>query len=351
MARLSLDQVRDGVLTDPSIYPQNFDLNREAMLFIRMTRGAFESASFLDDRILTPQSDMRWVRFAELAPWMQGAAPSRPLHFIFHAGHVGSTLISRLLDKAGGVLSLREPLALRSLANAADDAGAPYSLVSVAQVEILLRWCLALWARGDADTKAVVLKATSSAQRLAPALLHAAPNARAITMNLKLEPYLATLLSGENSYLDLRGHGPERYRRLTRLAAPPPAPLQAMSPGEMAAMAWLVETLTQLQTQRANAARVLALDFDTFLSAPADAMRSVCAHFGVEVSDAFIESVPKSPVLQRYSKAPEHAFTPEHRAQLLAQSRALHAGEIRKGLAWVDAMAQRVPAVASALSA
>jgi hypothetical protein len=351
MARLSLEQVREGLLGDPSIYPQNLELTREAILFLRVDRKTFDTASFLDDRILTPQSEVRWVALKEIAPLLSGAAQTRPLHFIFHSGHVGSTLISRLLDEAGGVLSLREPLALRALAGAADDAGAPHALVTPPQIETLLRWFTLLWARGYPDTKSVVLKATSSAERLAPALLSAAPNARALTMNLRAEPYVATLLSGENSYLDLRGHGPERYRRLTRLAAPPPTPLYAMSPGEMAALAWLSETLTQRHAQRAFGERVLALDFDAFLNDPGGAMRSVCAHFGVNVSDAFLANVPNSPVLQRYSKAPEHAFTAALRAQILAQSRAVNGAEIRKGLAWLDAMAQRAPTAAAALSA
>lgn len=351
MALLPLEQVRDGLLRDPTIYPQNLNLAREAVLFLRMGRPALTAASFLDDRILTPQSEGRWVRFAELAPWMEGAASAKPLHFIFHAGHVGSTLVSRLLDEAGGVLGLREPLPLRVLAEAADEAGAPHALVSAAQFETLLRWFTILWPRGDADTKAVVLKATSSAQRLAPALLQQAPQARAITMNLGAEPYLATLLAGENSYLDLRGHGPERYQRLARLAAPPPAPLSAMSVGETAALTWLVEALTQAELKQAFGDRVLRLDFDAFLSDPAASMRSVCAHFGLAPGEHYFAGVASSPVMQRYSKAPEHAYTPAFRAQILAQSRDINAVEIRKGMDWLEAFARRSPAAARALSA
>jgi hypothetical protein len=351
MALLSLEQVRDGLLGDPSIYPQNLHLAREAILFLRVDRPALSAASFLDDRILTPQAQGRWVRFGELAPWMEGASPRLPLHFIFHAGHVGSTLVSRLLDEAGGVHSLREPMTLRVLAEAVDDAGAPDALASTGQVESLLHWFSVLWSRGYADTKAVVLKATSSAQRLAPVLLKHAPNARAITMNLKPEPYLATLLSGENSYIDLRGHGPERYRRLARLAAPPPTPLSAMSLGEIAALTWLVEALTQSEAQRAFGARILPLDFDAFLNDPTAAMRGVCAHLGLAPAETFFAAVPDSSVLQRYSKAPDRAYTPAFRAQLLAQSRQLNADEIRKGMSWLEAFAQHSPAAAHALSA
>jgi hypothetical protein len=351
MALLPLERVRGGLLSDPSVYPQTLDLAREAILFLRLNRDALQSASFLDDRILTPQLDGRWVRLTELAPWMEGAHPPRPLHFIFHAGHVGSTLISRLLEEAGGVLGLREPLALRVLADAADQAAAPHALASGAQIEMLLRWFAVLWSRGYADTKTVVLKANSSAGRLAPALLALTPAARAIYVNLKAEPYLATLLSGENSYLDLRGHGGERYKRLARLAGPPATPLHAMSLGEIAALTWLVETLTQCDAQRVHGNRVLPLDFDAFLAEPAAVLRSVCTHFDMAAPEQFYAGARHSRALQRYSKAPERPYTPEFRSQLLAQSRAGNAAEIRKGLTWLEAYAQRSPAVASALSA
>jgi hypothetical protein len=351
MALLSLEQVRTNLLGDPSLYPQNLDFGREAVLFLRLSRQAFEAASFLDDRILTPQTEGRWVRFGELAPWMENATPAGPLHFIFHAGHVGSTLLSRLLDETGGVLSLREPLSLRALAEAADHAGAPHALAGLAQLDTVLRWFCVFWARPYADSQAVVLKATSSAVRLAPKLLAHLPAARAITMNLRPEPYLATLLAGENSPLDLRGHGPERYQRLTRLAGQPPAPLHAMSLGEIAALTWLAETLTQAEARRQFGERVLPVDFDAFLEDPGGITRAVCTHFGLTAPDAFFANAPSSAVLQRYSKAPDQPYTPDLRAQVLAQSRALNAAEIRKGLMWLDAFAQRSPAAASALSA
>jgi len=343
MALLPLEQVRDGLPGDPTIFPQNLDFAREAILFLRLDRRAFADASFLDDRILTPQSQGRWVRFPELAPWMERAAPRRPLHFIFHAGHVGSTLVSRLLDGAGA-LGLREPLALRVLAEAADDPARG------AQTENLLRWFTMLWSRGFPDTQAVVLKATSSAQRLAPSLLECAPNARAVAMNLKAEPYLATLLAGENSHIDLNGHGPERYQRLTRLAGAPAAPLASMRLGEIAALTWLVETLTQTDAKEKFGERVLPIDFDDFLGDPSNEIRRVCAHFGLSPPEPYFTAAANSPVLQRYSKAPEHAYSPALRAQILAQSRITNAAEIRNGMAWLEAFARRSPAAGAALS-
>ena len=352
MAILPLDQVRAGLLTDPAIYPQNLDLGREAVLFLRMSPAAYQAASFLDDRILTPQSDGRWLFFSELEPLMAQAQPApAPLHFIFHSGHVGSTLISRLIENAGGTLSLREPLALRVLAAANDDRGESYALLSPARLDQLIQWHLAFWRRGFADTRAVVLKATSSAGRLARTLLNASPDSRALYLNLAAEPYLATLLAGENSYLDLRGMGPERIKRLAALGAPSPTPLHAMSLGELAALTWAAETLTQAQTLSSAGARVLPLDFDAFLRDPVESTRRIFTHFGLEAPEGFFAQIPQSDVFTRYSKAPEHAYTPHLRAEILNQSRARNAEEIRKGLAWLERAAAQAPALARLISA
>jgi hypothetical protein len=347
MAILPLEQIRDGVGDDPSIFPQNLDLARERILFVRLSREDFRAASFLDDRILTAQSEGRWVGFEEVAPLVEGVRPSAPLHFIFHTGHVGSTLLSRLLDDAEGVLGLREPVGLRVLASAFDAAGqAPAE-----PLQTLLDWHLRLWARGYRDTKAVVLKATSSAARLHPRLLHALAQARAIYLNLRAEPFLATLLAGENSHLDLRGHGPERVKRLAAMGARLETGFDAMSLGELAAMTWAAETLTQKEAERAFATRVLSLDFDALLSAPGETLRRACAHFDLQAPETFFANAGDSPTLKRYAKAPEHIYTPELRGEILAHSRVRNAREIAKGLAWLERLAQAHAPAGDILSA
>ncbi len=81
------------------------DFFGQRALFLRFTASEYRQASFLDDRILTPAAQGMWARFQDVTAALAGAAPARPLHFIFHAGHVGSTLVSRLLENAPGVLA------------------------------------------------------------------------------------------------------------------------------------------------------------------------------------------------------------------------------------------------------
>src|SRR4029077_2811820 len=99
-----------------------------------------------------------------------------------------------------------------------------------------------------------------TAERLGSKLLSQRGHSKAVTLNVKAETYLATMLAAENSAVDLNAHGPERFHRLGRLLnAPPPRPSNL---GELAAMSWLVERLTQDNLFHAFEERVLPLDFD-----------------------------------------------------------------------------------------
>lgn len=333
------------------LYPMKLDLVRGRVLQIEMDEAAFRSASFLDDRILTPATRFGLIPLQELLRSAATQPGACPLHFIFHTGHVGSTLVSRLLDETGRVLSLREPLPLRTLASAQDalrdGATAP---LSQAQFDAIVTMCLHLWRRGFATTEAVVVKATSACARLAPSLLDAVPEARAIYLNLRAETWLATLLAGENSPIDLRGHAQERLRRLSLYLQSPLPPLEALSLGELAALSWLTETSTQLALLAGWTDRVLAIDFDVFLSDVVEQMQRTLAHFNLPQDAAFLAQISRSPVLTRYSKAPEHPYDPGLRAAVLHDSRRRNREEIAKGLRMLEQLARSEPKVGALLA-
>ena len=332
--------------SSPDAYPQKIDLYSWMVLVVGLDPAGYRAASFLDDRVLGPSTQGAWLPVADAIEASYRVAHARPLHFIFHTGHVGSTLVSRLLDETGEVLSLREPLPLRTLADAHDLQGRPDSLLSAAQFELVLGAFMRLWSRGYDSTRSVVVKATSSAGRLAAPILAANDGVRAIYMNLRAEPYLATLLAGQNSPTDLRGHGPERMRRLQARVAVPLAPLHTLSIGELAALSWVAESWMQREAAARFADRVITLDFDQFLARIVDSLSRILDHFGLSPDPQYLATIGRSAVLGRYSKAPEHAYTPGLRAEVLRDSRRHNAEEIRKGMAWLERFAQADPAVA-----
>ncbi len=333
----------------PDIYPQKLDLVRGLVLAIEMHAPDYRAASFLDDRILMPSTKGVWLSQLRAAGAAARVTDPRPLHFVFHTGHVGSTLVSRLLDETGIVLPLREPLPLRSLAEAHDALGRSESLLSESDFRDALEMMMRLWTRGYDWTRAVVLKATSSAGRIAIPLLEARPGSRAICLNLAAEPYVATLLAGRNSADDLRGHAAGRMIRLQALCTGPPNPLHGYSPGELAALGWLVETASQWQVAQRLPRRVLAVDFEAFLADVTDGITRILDHFGLPLDDAHRAAVAASPVLRRYSKAPERAYTSTDRDAALRASRRDNAAEIGRALAWLERLGRSEPQIASVL--
>lgn len=324
-----------------------FDLTRNAALLIDIGAPTLRSASFLDDRVLQPTMKGAWIALGRVLRQTESIASGLPLHFIFHTGHVGSTLVSRLLDEAQTVLPLREPAALRLLADTFDRLDRVDSLIGEQEFGLLTAALVRLWRRGDAASQAVVLKATSSAGRMAPRLLAQTEGSRAIYLNLRAEPYIATLVAGENAETDLRGHGPERLRRLEAYGAIGLRPLHALSKGELAAASWLAETWSQQQTLDAHQARVLAVDFDALLGDVTGHIERIVEHCGLPHEPSYLGKVGASPSLKRYAKAPEHAYSPALRAQILNDARRLHAEEIRKGLTWLDTLGAANAAVAA----
>jgi hypothetical protein len=332
----------------PDVYLQKVDLARDAALLVQLSEGAYRAASFLDDRILAPDTQGGWASIASVRAAAQAIGERKPLHFIFHTGHVGSTLLSRLLEESGCVLSLREPLPLRTLADAHDVLQQPESLLNTRDFDALEHVLLKVWSRGYPGTHTVVLKATSSACRIAPHLLERHPSAHAVYLNLAAEPYLATLLAGKNSGIDLRGHGPVRIRQLQARLATSLAPLHELSIGELAALSWLVETWNQHDAVRLGA-RVLALDFDELLGDVEAAVSRVAAHFQLPTQSRWLTGIARSPVLTRYSKSPDFEYSPQVRRELLRQSRQNNATQIAAGLRWLETLARAQPAVAAVL--
>jgi hypothetical protein len=345
------DELLAQVSASPDAYPQKIDLVGLAVLLVQFSPGAYRAASFLDDRILGVATKGAWLPLERIAGAARGVVGAKPLHFIFHTGHVGSTLVTRLLDETGMVLSLREPLPLRTLAEAHDALGRAESLLSEGQFSEILDLFLRLWSRGYDSTSTVVIKATSSAGRLAAPILAGAAAARAIYLNMRPEPYLATLLAGANSPLDLRGHGPERIRRLQARRGVPVSPLHALSLGELAAMSWLVESWTQRDAALRWAGRVLPVDFEAFLADVEDGIRRVAAHFELSLDDRQISAVAGGVAMARYSKAPEYAYSAALRAQILDDARRNHRDEIRKGMAWLERMAREDSAASAVVNA
>src|SRR5580700_6897749 len=112
-----MDLAGSALRASPDLYPLAYDEGQDAVGFVRLSRARYEAASLLDQRIAAPGDEGGWAPFGVVR------AAAGPLvgesDFIFHIGHVGSTLLARLLGLSPRIFSLREPGALRTFAQLA----------------------------------------------------------------------------------------------------------------------------------------------------------------------------------------------------------------------------------------
>jgi hypothetical protein len=308
----------------------------DAVRLVHLDEPAYRSASFLDQRLLTlgyPQGECSVPVLAAAAARLR----SRP-HWIFHTGHVGSTLISRLVGAHAGFFSLREPLLLRAVS-----AQAPAARTAALAV------ALALMGRTWRAQQRAVVKVTSFVSELAESILAGPDRPAAIFMFAQPHAYLQSIFAVPVSRVENRQLTAARVQRLAqRLGAGEWRP-DLRSEGECIAMSWLCEmTVLHLAAARCED-RVLWTDFDDFLAAPAPALLGVFRALGVDPAVPEIEAIIGGPLMHQYSKAPEHPYNAELRRSLLLAADHEHAGEIRCGMAWLHRVGAHQPTVAAVL--
>jgi hypothetical protein len=343
-----MDALAQSLARSPELFPHALDVRTDAIGFIRLSRADYEIASFLDERIVTPHSVRRTLPWSEVERAVAAAALGERCHFIFHIGHVGSTLLSRLLGSQPGVQALREPAILRTLAQIRGEPAIERQAWGSDGFEERLAALLKLWSRTFDPADRAVVKATSFVSELACELLARPSRSRAILMYVSAESYLATILGGANAPQEARILAPDRLKRLQRRLG---ETIVAPGIGEIVAMSWACEMTALLKASDSAGERALLLDFDTFLAEPASMLAQAARHLGLRAHDEDIRSSIEGPGMRRYSKAPEYAYDAALRRDVLNQARATSGAEIKRGLSWLEALARRHASVEEALGA
>jgi hypothetical protein len=316
----------------PEWFPFELDPATDRVALLRLSEADYKAASFLDQRVLRPDSEIRQTDWAALA---MPAAARRDADYIFHIGNVGSTLISRLLGELDAVFALREPLLLRTFAQAPP---------SDERFDTLA----ALLSRTFRPDQRANIKATSFTSEIADRLIR--PGSRALFLYATPDHYLENILAGENSWQTLQALSPTRLARLQNRCPGLTADPGRMHDGLKAALGWACEmTSLERAADRLPSGTVLWMDFDLFLTDPARHLSAIAAHFGYRADPAQIQAICEGPLMGRYSKALDHEYSPALRRQILADARQRHAPAIRDALNWLDGLQSRYPAAARAI--
>ena len=322
----------DEIVRDAGWLVQALDPASGMVRVVKMDAAAYRDAGFLDDRML------QQPHFAGIVPWasLAGAIPAdarTDARWIFHIGHVGSTLVARLLGELDGVLSVREPRILRDVATLPEERRAEF----VGPLQRLL-------SRTFSDEQVALVKATSFVSEIAPELVP--PEERALFMYASPSAYIASILAGENSMKELSALAPSRAERMaSRVSLPEPR-----SAAEAAAVAWACEmTALEDAADLLENRHVAWADFDAMLDDMTNALARVATLFGFDAPADRIHAVATGPLMRRYSKALEYDYSPGLRRELIDEAGAAHRADIDSALAMLDGAAEKSPLLARAL--
>ncbi|TNE42973.1 MAG: hypothetical protein EP341_11625, partial [Sphingomonadales bacterium] len=213
------------------------DVGGNRVLLVQLSEQEYREASFLDNRLLQQQRPMQWVDWAQITQ-VEKQLPHNA-QFIFHIGHVGSTLVSRLLGEAGDTLSLREPQILRQFAELKPLDGKPHSEWQPGEFGKRLDGAIHWLSRTFAPNQRSLVKATSFVSEIADDVL--SNGRKSIFLTLKPERYIQTILAGENSRLELSALSSARLMRLNHRLETTPINLWELDEAKRAAMAWATE--------------------------------------------------------------------------------------------------------------
>lgn len=336
---MNLDGWRERLCATPEIFPLDIDPITDTVDLRILPPVEYERASFLDARLKIPSAGR--AGFADLAAAAESLTADSD--FIFHVGHVGSTLLSRLLGVHPGVFSVREPQALRTLVQA-DLSETPWNGGQLdRRLDILNRLYARTWTPGER----AIVKATSLVSEFSARLLARNAKTRAILMTTDVEVYIATILGGPNSRVELANASPGRLARLHRRLGTSAWRFEALSEGERAAMSWSTEMAALAAAAHARPDQTLWVDFEAFLATPDAELSRILTFLELPSSSGQIDQILQSGYLERYSKAPEYAYGQELRREVLNASRREHGIEIRRGRQWLDRAAADWPALAT----
>jgi hypothetical protein len=336
-----------ALAASPRWFPHLLDPVHDRLLLVAKDEEEYRAASFLDDRSL------RQDRARQVAEWRDVAvamarSPRRDAHYIFHVGHVGSTLLSRLLGELPGIFALREPQILRTIAELLGERERAESVWDPQALPERIDTVTAMLSRTFRPEQRALIKATSFVSDFAADLVP--PGSRALLLYSRPERYIETILAGDNSRQDMRMNGGERLRRLHRRIGEQRWQRWTMREGELVGMAWATE-MTAL-TAAAEALpddATMWVEFDHFLSAPAATLVQIAGFFGQGLTTTEADRLVEGPLMTRYSKAPEYTYGPDLRRQLLAQARQEHSAALADALAWLDTAGVAVPKIGRSL--
>ena len=329
--------VQKAMLDSPALFLRDVDPVRGRAIFTPMNEASYRASPFLDNRIVRAAERDLVADLDDLIELAAAGQTEPPLiHYLFHMGHCGSTLISRILGERPCYLSLREPPLLMGLSRSLRALGRPGFPLSRKRWEALKELSLLMLGKTWRSDQTAVVKPTSHAGNLIPELMHHTGRERAVLLYVDLATYLATMLRPHTRRETRLFARDFRMKEFLDLSGLDPATSSDYSETKLIALTWLLHAreMTIALEDSALAGRCLPVHFDDFLADPLTAISGICDFLGSPMPAAERESVLGGSWLSRSAKNPSEPYDTRARDRELATLRAEHAEELQAGMAW-----------------
>jgi hypothetical protein len=327
-----------SLLKDPALLLRGLDLKAGQATLTPMTAAEYAAAERLDGAIETAGPD-ETVPLEALDQAVIAPNPGRrSLHFIFQKGNCGAALFSRILGEVDGLFSLREPAVLDMLGRAARRIGRDPD----APDERAWRWAntvnLTMMARTWKDDEHALVAAPAHCTEIMRGMLGWSPQCRALLLYVDIERFIAAALHDDlwpAMERDVAALYHDDFRMIARDEAPP---LVEMSRAQRAAAAWLVHgcEYRRMVNDEAFQGRAMAVDFDTVLTAPGQALMQICAFLEKPLEPAVAAFLTEeNGPMHQFARRGHPVFGP-NRKTALDGVRCANAAEIDAALAWAE---------------
>lgn len=326
------------IATSPAWFLRDIDPIADKAVLSPMDESSYRDSIFLDNRIIRAAArDLSVDLDALLKLAARAGMARRPVHYLFHIGHCGSTLLSRLLGECNGLMALREPPVLMGLSRSLRRLQEPGFPIKSDRWEALLELSLCCLGRTWRTDQTALVKPTSHAGNLIPRLLTFTGEERAVMLYVGLETFLTTMLRPQMRRETMLFARDFRIADFNSLMPGSPASIDDFGSGQLAAMSWLLHAreMAAALSDPSMGCRIKTLDFDRFLASPETMLSEVCDFLGQHPGpDTLSDLLARH--LGHSAKDPDRPFDAGLRQQELSAARKTHAADIETGLAWAE---------------
>ena len=322
----------DALFHDPDMYLLEF--TEQQALFILMTRENYSRSVFTDrQRIAPAQPAGRGINLDSLLERSDSESVLRPLRFIFHLAHGGSTLLARALDSPGHSLVIREPSSLRQLA--IERLATHPMLFNQEHWMRRLRLATGLLGRRYRETEPVLVKANVPVNFILPEILSLNKDSCGVMLYTGLQQYLTSVLKSPdhqrwvvNVVRQLAG-GVKQIQGLSSVM------VDRLSPPQAAACLWLSQMYMYVQALELHS-NLRTVKSDTFFEQPAATLQAASDFMGLGFSAAEIQKIVAGDLFASHAKKPGLAYDNAARKADLEHHALENQDDISAGLEWAE---------------